>query len=263
MSDYPCDMLSLLEAMKGDSWSDGQIQRYSIALMRIPPKIARLVVTEMCLETWRPSPMDILRAAAKKASPFPTADEAYAEMLHKAESVGMYGVPDPANQNCFLPGSPPFSHPLVAQAIAHCGGWRSICTGEAQMQEGLSKQFRGAYERAATKFLEQVIVALALPVKERSSVFFPQWTPYRLPVSWSPDNHSLAITATPIETPAITELTRHMPAEIRAKLKRVSLSVTSALLETDRNQQKRAEVESELRERFAKKLENSKSATHE
>lgn len=170
------DCLTILQFMQGgQEWSRGLVAIYTLVLKSLGDEWARKAVEFAVLnEKWRPAPAELRHIAAKLASPFPAVDDAYAEMLEHAERGGIYSRPDPTNPNVFLEGPPVFSHPLIAQAVRACGGWRMICSGESQMQEGLSKQFRGAYERAATQWLADVSNALALPASERPARLFPK-----------------------------------------------------------------------------------------
>lgn len=80
-----------------------------------------------------------------------TADAAYAEMLEKRAKYGEYAERICPEHAVYRIGEPPWSHPVIGECVKACGGWSAICSGEAQMAEGLSKQFRRAFEQAWQK----------------------------------------------------------------------------------------------------------------
>ena len=79
------------------------------------------------------------------------------------------------------------SHPVVAQVVAHLGGWRMICSGEANFAGGLRKQVESSHERLSQKWETEVMAQLSLPPSERDPVLFGHYTPYAIPRGYQPD----------------------------------------------------------------------------
>lgn len=214
---YPKDCLALLAPMEGNPWSEAQSQRYTLALDRMDEDLGRAAVSALCQGKWRSSPEEILQAAARRISPIPSADTAYLEMVWKAENVGLFGRTNPRRPTVFLEGPPPFSHPLVARAVQVCGGWRAICTGEAQFQEGLSKQFRGAYDRLSREWVQSVVNILHLPECERPAALLPRWKPFELPTGWQEPSLHPALPPSPEEPLRLVAL-EDLPASMRRQI---------------------------------------------
>lgn len=166
---------------KDQQWGDRHRPVYAIALRRLTDGEGKAAVRWAVLhEEWRPTPARLLEIAADVASPVPDSEMAYSEIITLAQSEGKYAMPHPDNPNIKIEGPPRFSHPLIAQVVSYCGGWDLICSGEANMQEGLKKQVRGAHESIADQWTEQVKVQLALPPGKRDQRYFPAWKPIAL-----------------------------------------------------------------------------------
>lgn len=192
---WQAQCMALLMGMNsGQEWQPAHTQVYDLVLRAIGPEYGPQAVEWAVLnEQWRPSPARLRQIAARLASPYPDAESAYAEILHKAQTVGLYGQAVPGRPNIHLAGSPAFSHPVVARVIAFCGGWESVCTGEANMAEGLKKQVRGAHESIAGQWEQAVSQQLALPEDRRDRRYFPRWTPYLLPAEWHEESALMAL----------------------------------------------------------------------
>jgi len=180
------DALALLEAMKGADW-ESQFELYSAALDRLPEGLILPAVQRLAGETWRPAPFEILREAARMemarqagtSSAFPSADEAYGEILHKIREFGANGrTPYPDRPNLRMAGAPPFSHPLVAATVMLIGGWEFLCSGEAGLSEGLSKQVKAVYDRQAAQWVDRAVSALCAGEAEGAARrYFPRGQP--------------------------------------------------------------------------------------
>ncbi len=227
---YPNDCLSLLRAMSGEPWDDAQRQRYAIALNRLVPALGRAVVQEIALEKWRPAPADILRAAARRLSPCPDADDAYGEALYKAHTIGRYCQPlsgpiqgreDPGTGNCYVEGAPPFSHPLINRALFAIGGWAAFCSGESgELGTALKAQFRDAYKCRAAEWVEEVVEQLSLPEERRDPRYFQPYRPFIQTVEVAEleaPSYRAIEAAPPSGTP--------MPAEVGRHYRRLQASV--------------------------------------
>jgi hypothetical protein len=216
------DALAILQAMKGAPW-ELQFDLYSAALERLPEHLIEAAVSRLAGETWRPAPFDIVRQAVKiemarragtgrpLGHPFPTGDEAYAEIVQKIQDFGRNGrVEFPDRPSIRTAGPPPFSHPLVAKTVAMIGGWEAICSGEANYAEGLAKQVKSVYERQAENWVEQGARALCLP-EEASRACFPRWQPFEIEFEWrEPVRPSLP----PLERPKLVPC----PDDLRQRL---------------------------------------------
>lgn len=221
MTEWEAECLTLLEAMYATKpLTRGEELLYRRVLLQMGQQTAEQAVA-WAIDTWRekfpprPTPAHLRLIAARLLSPYPSADDAYAEMLTKVRTGGLHSTPHPERPRLFLSGPPLFSHPLVAQAVQHCGGWEMICTGEANYAEGLAKQFKAAYARNAEQFVNEVADALSLPPQQRPSRLFPYWTPFALPTGWREEPESAALPAPPkglrIEP---QELSASMPPEV-------------------------------------------------
>jgi len=158
----------------GQIWSIGLANIYEMVLNSIGEEWSRKVCEFIVLnESWRPAPADVRKIAAKLASPIPSVDDAYSEMMYLAEKEGTYGFQCDHDPNVYFKGEPQFTHPLILQTVKGIGGWEAICTGEAQMQEGLAKQFKGAYSRYSEQWVSDVANVLSLPAQERPKKLFP------------------------------------------------------------------------------------------
>lgn len=201
------ECLALLQFMNsGQPWSIGVSNIYQMVLNSIGEEWSRKTVGHIAItEEWRPAPAAIRKIAARLASPFPSLDDAYAEMMRKAEREGLYGVQCSHDPNVYFEGVPEFSHPLIEKSVRACGGWRSICNGESQMQEGLSKQFRGVYQRYSEEWVGDVANVLSLPEEKRPQKLFPKYVPDEEP-NWlltlaNPADAPKQITGSPEVTP--------------------------------------------------------------
>lgn len=169
------ECISLLQFMNsGQIWSDGLANIYEMVLISVGEKWALPTMRHIVLnETWRPAPADIRKIAARLASPYPLMDDAYSEMMYLANRLGINARQCKHNPTIYLRGEPQFSHPLIAQTVRGIGGWEAICTGEAQMQEGLAKQFKGAYTRYSEQWVSDVAQVLSLPPEMHPHLFPP------------------------------------------------------------------------------------------
>lgn len=168
-------------------WEDGHRTLYDMVLRNMTDEEGRSAVEFAAEhESWRPAPARLREIAVNLASPLPDADACYDEIAHLAETVGLYGACLPERPSIRVPGPPTFSHPIVARIVNYCGGWAMICSGEANMAEGLRKQVRSSWESVARDWRERVGVALKLPPAQRDPTLFGPFQPYRLPVGWAP-----------------------------------------------------------------------------
>ena len=175
--------LAILEAMNSTQrWSDYHSEMYVMAIANWDDAFAADVMKCVVMqEEWRPAPARLVKIAAETASPIPDAELSYAEVIYKAQSIGLYGRPAPTRPNVFYEGPPPMSHPIVAKIVAYCGGWEMICNGEANMQEGLRKQVRAAHEHLADDWSRSVVSELQKPISMRNQELFPLWKPFEFP----------------------------------------------------------------------------------
>lgn len=224
----------MLEVMKGAAW-ERQFELYSAVLDRIPERLMEQAVRRLAGEQWRPAPYDILREAARiemanragTASAYPSADEAYGEIVHKIRRFGVNGrVADLGRPHCLTAGAPSFSHPLVARTVALIGGWEMLCTGEASYAEGLAKQIKGVYERQAALWMDGAAASLGAGDAEDAR-YFPRWTPWETAAElWAlpPQRRSAdAALLTSERRSADAGALVPCPAEIRAKLAAVGV----------------------------------------
>jgi hypothetical protein len=185
------DALAVLESMNGPNW-DSQFEIYLAALERLPADLMQMAVSSLAGEKWRPAPFEIVRKAAKiemcrragTRDPFPSADEAYYEIIEKIHRYGLYGRLDPERPNIRYPGQPQFSHPLVASTVAIIGTWEEWCDGTVNFAEGLAKQVKSTYERQSISWVEAAAAALC----SKDSVgakFFPDWAPFKIETGWT------------------------------------------------------------------------------
>lgn len=172
--------LGLLGAMNSQRPIEEQIEIYSIVLDVIGEEYGLKTVQHAILhDEWRPSPARLRQIAARVAAPYPSAEDCYSEILDKAIRVGAYGVPHPQRENILLEGQPPMSHPIMDRIVAHLGGWRFICEGDAQMQEGLKKQVGSSHATVSGQWEEEVIRQFELPRNQRTQAYFRTYKPYR------------------------------------------------------------------------------------
>jgi hypothetical protein len=220
--------MSILEAMKGPAF-ETQWEIYLAHLRRLPSQHVYKAVSNLSNATWRPSPEEIVAEAAKlemrRAAgtpfPFPSADEAYAEIMHKVKRYGLNAkILYSDRPNIRVAGAPPFSHPLVAQAVAMVGGWEALCSGEANYSEGLSKQIKTLYERQAERFIfkaAELITKLdTLPASEYPR-YFPKWRPFEIVTTWDGGAEDQRRISDYRPDPC--------PAEIKTKLRLVGVEV--------------------------------------
>lgn len=203
-------LLAAMNAGSGNEWTAGHTQLYEIVLTAIGEGHARRAVQWAVLnEEWRPSPAKLRQIAARLAAPYPDAELCYAEIWTKAARIGLYGKQHPDRPNIRLAGPPDFTHPVIRQIIGCLGGWEAICTGEAQMQEGLKKQVRAAHASVSERWEREVSRQLTLPPAERDMRYFAPYEPYAVPDGWSDE---------PAEIPAPPDTSIRMidaPAELR------------------------------------------------
>ena len=186
-------LLSLMNSGSEQRWRDELKPLYALVLRPVDDTFGKKAVEWAVLhEEWRPSPARLRKIVARIASPYPCDDDAYAEIMDKAVRIGSYGVPDHDNPNVFYEGPPPMSHPVVARIVAHLGGWRFLCEGDAQMQEGLKKQVAGSHESVAGQWEQEVSDQLHLPASVRNPIYFQNYSAYR-PVAPPVDGELLAI----------------------------------------------------------------------
>lgn len=228
--------MKILEGMKdGGNW---RLQReiYFPVLKRLPEKLVLPAVSKLCGQTWRPAPWDIVRCAAEiemcnragTLSPYPSADEAYAEIMDKVRAFGLNGRQHPDRPGVYLSGAPSFSHPLVARAVVLVGGWEGLCSGEANYAEGIAKQIKGCYERQAEQYVQQAAEKLGLP-PDQNRVWFPRWKPYRVAIEWKEPSPGFAVEGTP-ELPPPRDRPRLVPPppEVFRALRRVGVRLDAA-----------------------------------
>lgn len=220
--EWELECLTLLETMQsGQEWSKPLAQMYLMAFQTLGETCSRLAVQWACLnEKWRPSPAELRQFAARIASPYPDAEAAYSEILHKAQAVGLYGRPDPKRPTVFVEGAPPMSHPIVSQIVGYCGGWEQICSGEANKAEGLRKQVRSAHESVSREWEAKVIENLALPESKRDPRYFPVWRRHELP-SWFVPEVDMGLSLPP--APREPENLVPMPPDVAEKLAALGL----------------------------------------
>lgn len=177
----------ILRLMKGEPWEPMHDRLYARIIAPWEDEFARKVIQAADdTLTWRPSRAELRLLAAKIACPIPDDDECYAEIVHKLETVGPYGQPHPERPTVMLEGAPAMSHPIVSQIVAYCGGWLSLCTGEANYSEGLKKQVRSAHESVSARWLQGAAENLTLPPGKREAVYFQPYRRYELPAGYVP-----------------------------------------------------------------------------
>ena len=195
--------LGFVENMHSNQgWNASLVQMYSVVLQPMSDTEGMAAVEHAFThDNWRPSPARLIEIAAELAAPIPDADACYDEIAHLAETVGLYGATDPDHPNIHQIGIPSFSHPVVRRIVNYCGGWAMICTGEANMAEGLRKQVRSSWQSVSGEWRERVREALKLPPDKRNPGLFRSYQRYRLPVGWTP--------ATPAELTSVDELPQY------------------------------------------------------
>lgn len=207
-------LLSVMNCGREQPWDEAHKDLYELLFERIGSDEEALSAVQWAAlhEEWRPSPARLLAIASEQASPIPDAEQCYAEIIIQAQNVGIYGKPDPNNPNIRLAGPPPFSHPVVGQIAAYCGGWEFICSGEANMQEGLRKQVRGAHESVGRQWFEEVGRQLLLAPAARNRRYFPQRKMFAIPPDWTGSEGGL-----PMLLPPKEEREEHpvMPSKLR------------------------------------------------
>lgn len=116
---------------------------YHEALHDLDAEAARAAVRELLLTADRwPAPATIRRKIAERAGVLaPTAGVAWGEVMGEARTVGLHG-------------SPVWSHPAVAAAVASIG-WRSICLSENPdtLRAHFLKGYEAERERCDTRTL--------------------------------------------------------------------------------------------------------------
>lgn len=240
-------IVSLLQCMNSQfPWTPTMAEQVALVVRQWEDAFAERVMVEVFRrEAWRPAPARLLEIAVSLASPYPDAETVYAEVMHKAQSVGLWGRPDPENANSRLPGAPPMSHPVVSRIVAYCGGWEMICTGEAGMQEGLRKQVRAAHEAVADWWQTQVSRELAFPPEQRDPAFFPAYRPYELPTGYVPDVTRAG--ALPPGGATRPPSGVSMPPDVAARLRAAGFGRIGRAIEASRPVQSEEERRAELR----------------
>lgn len=251
-------LLSLMNSGREQSWREELKPLYALILRPLDDEIGCSAVQWAVLhEEWRPSPAKLRQIAAKVASPYPSAEECYAEIMDKAQNVGLYGRPDPKNPDVYLEGPPPMSHPLVSRIVPHLGGWQYVCTGEAQMQEGLKKQVAGSHETVMRQWEQEVAGQLVLPPSQRNPVYFRPYARYRAVVPPT-DADILAITERHTE-PEVD--LKEMPDPVKKAIAAISqkalgdMKLTEVEIEQEPTYEDRRKVEAELMEHIRRQKE--------
>lgn len=193
--EYPDNALALLSTMEGPEFTDAQIQRYSICLGMIQPDIGWKIVSQICLERWRPSPREILNLACKRFAPQPDAEMVFAEILYrrntwKGRKVGLvqenngYRKARPQEDPvAFLVESAPpvWSHPITLYIVDMLGGWEFIQSGEAAYQGAFKKQVETAHNKVSEKWNATVLIELGKIEAERAPAIINAYDPNMLP----------------------------------------------------------------------------------
>lgn len=142
------DVLKLIWTVKAH-WSnfqvfDGELLQVQAAawldlLADIPFDHGRAAVAELDAHgrEFAPTPgMIRAQALARQGLGAPDFDQALAEAMLAARTVGRDGIPN-------------WSHPAIGHAIAALGGWSAFCNSENP--DALRAHFRQAYETAAAR----------------------------------------------------------------------------------------------------------------
>lgn len=209
-------LLSTMNCGREQTWSDRLRPVYALVLRKLEDELGKAAVEYAVLhEEWRPAPARLLEIAAELASPIPDAEMCYSEVVHEAQEQGLFAMPLPENPNIKLEGPPPFSHPIIAQIVRYCGGWKYICAGDANMAEGLKKQVRGSHESISRQWKEEVKRQVILPPGKRNHGMFPV---YVAPTILPPVLVPLMLEA-PKEYPQIAA--SEMPDEVRAAIAKI------------------------------------------
>jgi hypothetical protein len=178
------NLLDMLAAMPAGAAQDAKwpevSKLYSVVLIRLQDCEATAAVEwAVTHESWRPAPARLFEIAAELASPIPDCEQAYVEIVSGAQQ-GVYCRPHPERPSIKLAGPPDFSHPIIAQIVKYCGGWEMICSGAANLSEGLKKQIRGAHESVSRQWMEEVKAQLVRPIEGRDRRYFPVYQPIAL-----------------------------------------------------------------------------------
>jgi hypothetical protein len=255
-------LLGMLRALPSKSaWEQGHRQIYAMIFAPISYDLGLAVVSEAILhEEWRPAPATLRRIMARMLSPIPDDNATYAEIVYKAGKHGSMGRQ--TGPNSWEEGPPPMSHPVVSLTVGYCGGWQSICSGEAQMQEGLRKQVRSAHGSAAVVWQERVLAQLSLTVCSRDPEMmdpadptrFRSYLPFDLPAGYLPPSYEpdgCTILLPGIDTAADYA----MPASVRLQLIEAGMTSVARRMpradEVERLQREReAQRRQELREQY-------------
>lgn len=149
--------LALLEAMPSTQpWGEPQAELYQYVLKRFSEDLIPQVLERIVLhEHWRPPPARIIEIALDMIAPIPSAEECYAEIQSELFAKGWYGTPE-------------FSHAIVWKIVHALGGWRAICSSEANRQGGLYGQCIKMHKSFALRWRADAEVLLSLPADERA-----------------------------------------------------------------------------------------------
>lgn len=210
----------------GQEWDDDLRENCALVLAPLDDEIGLAAVLHAVKnEEWRPAPARLRQIAAEVASPIPDHEQAYAEIIYKAQIIGTHGTPDPANPNVSYTGPPPMSHPAISRIVAYLGGWEMVCNGEAQMQEGLVKQVRGAHESVARQWRQEVSAQLELPRSKWNPLYFRRYQPFELPDGFVPGVTGL-IEAARKALPSVE--VSALPEDVRKHVRRAIASLPPA-----------------------------------
>ena len=213
--------VAILEGMPSNQPMAAAMQIYAMAFDRMGEEYSIKAVQAASLDmgrTWRPSPGELIGIACDIASPLPSPDSCYEEIMDKASRLGVCAMDHPERPSIKLFGPPTFSHPIVSSIVSRCGGWQMICEGEANMQGGLRKQVEAAHGSLSKDWREQVAQQLNLPAEKREARLFGRYKPNEVitPAAAEPEFLGSA--------PAVRQIERPkegvpMPAELRAMFK--------------------------------------------
>jgi hypothetical protein len=173
--DNQATILATLEAAynayRTKSWEESMTALYALALEIIPdacyPAILRHIITHKVPDC---QTADLLRCAAETLFPYPTPEEAFREVIGKAERLGLCGQQQPG-RSVRLAGAPPFSHPDIREAVEDCGGWRAVCL--CDNIQVLKAQFQASYARRLEARRQEQFTRLH--EIERYPDLFPVW----------------------------------------------------------------------------------------
>lgn len=233
-------MKTLLESMPGAAEWGKQEELYEGVLSMLPHELAMQAVFRLCRTLWRPSPQEILDAVVEDAYPAPAPADVYSEIIHKAQVIGLNGRRDPNCANGWLPGTPLMSCPIVVDVIDGLGGWRYICSGEANMAGGLRKAVDSAYAPILARWRKEVVRVLTTPAVNRREADVKKYL-RKYPIWTTPTGYKAGIMRDEVAAPRIAREDLNVssfPKDVRDKLYALGLGSIGRQIKAEEDAEK-------------------------